>query len=215
MKLHKKTAAALDRLMAGRGLALLTVVCVAVITATALWTQHTTTPGYDAAPTSGNLQAAALWQQSLPAASAPTHLPTRRPLLWQAPLTDLNVITPFSLDTMKKSGVTGIWSVHAAVDLAAPSGTPVVAMAPGSILDCADQGLDGAWISVAHADGYVSRYAGLSFLGAFKPGDPINAGQTVGFIGNSVIAEKDLPPHLHLQILHNDQPIDPMALFPH
>lgn len=214
MKLHKKIAAAFDRLAAGRGFAILTVICVAVITATALWTQRSPAPSESAAPTPGNLHAAALWQQTLPAAASPTPLPTLQPPLWQAPLTDLVVITPFSSTTMIQSGVTRIWSVHAAVDLAAPSGTPVMAMAPGSILDCETHGLDGAWISVAHADGYVSRYAGLSLLGAFRPGDPVSAGQTVGFVGNGVIAETDLQPHLHLQILHNDQPVDPIALLP-
>lgn len=211
LKLLGRIGKALDHFAAGRGFAVLTVICVAVITATALWTQRTPPPQDEPLPTMHNLQAVALWQQTLPAVT-PTPLPTRQPALWQAPLADVDVIVPFSINTMKQSGVTGVWAVHAAVDLAAKAGTPVAAMASGSVLDCGTGSPDGVWISVTHEDGYVSRYAGLSLLGAFRPGDPVSAGQTVGFVGNGVIAETDLPPHLHLQVIHHGQPIDPMTL---
>lgn len=211
MKFHKSILVAVERFAAGRGFAVLTVVCVAVITATALWTRQSPAPVGGTSPTGGNLPAAALWQQPLPV-TTPTPLPTRQPLLWRSPLPEIDVLRPFSPDVMLKSGVTGLWATHAAVDLAAGEGDPVAAMAPGNVLDCGTQQLQGTWISIAHDDGYISHYAGLSLLGAFRAGDPVSAGQTIGFVGNSVVSESDLPPHLHLQLLHYGEPVDPLSV---
>lgn len=214
MKAFKRIREAFDRFAAGHGFALLTALCVAVITATALWTRSAPAPQPSATPPVGdNQQAAALWQQTLPA-STPTPLPTAQPLLWQSPLAEVRVLQPFSADEMVQSGVTGVWAVHQAVDLAAEAGAPVAAMAPGRVLSCGTDDVDGTWIALEHTGGYVSRYAGLSLLGAFQPGDPVSAGQTIGFAGSTAIGETDLGPHLHLSVTLDGQSVDPLLLLP-
>lgn len=213
MKSRRRFTDTLDRFVAGRGFAILTILCVAVLTATALWTQQN--PAENPAPTSYsvNREASALWQQTLPA-STPTPLPTTLPLLWQAPLPETEVLSSFADDVLIRSDSTGLWSTHPAVDLAADPGTPVMAMASGRVLEYAEHSIDGAWISISHAGGYVSRYSGLSLLGALRPGDPVSAGQTIGFSGNTHVTESNLPAHLHLEVFLNDQPVDALTLFP-
>lgn len=202
---------AISRFFRGHGFSLLTALCVAIITATAVFTRREPSPQPDATPPSANRPAAALWQQTLPA-STPTPLPTAQPLLWQSPLPVIDVRRPFSADTMLHSGVTGLWATHPAADLSAEAGTPVVAMAPGRILETGTQQVNGTWISIEHTGGYVSCYASLSLLGAFRPGDPVSAGQTIGFVGNTNMEETDLGPHLHLSVTKDGVAVDPIAL---
>lgn len=202
----------ITRFIRGHGFSLLTTLCVCIITTTALFTRRNLSPQQNSAtPPAGNRPAAVLWQQSLPA-STPTPLPTVLPILWRSPLPELHVARAFSSDEMVRSGVTGMMSAHLAVDLSADVGTPVVAIASGRVLETGMQQINGTWITIEHTGGYISCYASLSLLGALKPGDPISAGQTVGFVGNTYMEETDLGPHLHLSVTKDGAPVDPMDL---
>ena len=46
-------------------------------------------------------------------------------------------------------------------------------------------------------------------LSAMPAGDPVRAGQTIGFIGRTMPEECDLPAHLHLRIVIGDTAVDP------
>lgn len=214
MKQHGRTRIALERFFASHGFALLVTICVAIIAATALWTRRSPTLIACATPPAGDgVDAASLWQQPLPAAT-PTALPSPAPALWVAPLSEYRLVRGFSGDTMAPSGVTGLWAVHQAVDLAAPAGSPVAAVADGRVKASGTDDFCGVWIEIAHAGGIVSRYEALKLLGACQVGDPVRAGQTIGFVGNSHLGEADLGPHLHLQIIRNDCSVDPFDLLP-
>jgi len=101
---------------------------------------------------------------------------------------------------------------HAAIDIAAPFGTPVAAGADG-IVTYVGHLPDGAEIVlIAHAGGYVSEYAHLddTFVAPpVKPGQTVKAGQVVGFVGLTGITTG---PHLHFAILRNGIPVDPLLL---
>lgn len=195
----------------GKGFALLAVVCVGVITATALWTrQQPSALAAQVTPPVIERPVSLQMQQSLLAAATPSPLPTQQPLLWRAPLDELDVIRVFSGTDMLRSGTTGLWAVHHAVDLSADAGAPVSAMADGRVLRCDE---NGSWIVLAHTGGYESCYCSLSLLGPYRTGDPVRAGQIIGFVGNTIRDEADLGPHLHLQVLDNGAAIDPLELF--
>src|SRR5438552_3884068 len=101
---------------------------------------------------------------------------------------------------------------HAAIDIAAPFGTPVAAGADG-IVTYVGHLPDGAEIVlIAHAGGYVSEYAHLddTFVAPpVKPSQTANAGQGVAFAGLTGITTG---PHLHFAILRNGIPVDPLLL---
>ena len=200
----------LIRFAQGKGFALLTVLCVGVITTTALSTRHEpVAPAVHATPPAVERPASVQMQQSLLAAVTPSPLPTQQPLLWRAPLEELDVIRVFSGTDMLRSGMTGLWTVHHAIDLSADAGAPVSAMADGRVLRCDE---NGSWIVLAHTGGYESCYSSLSLLGPYRTGDPVRAGQIIGFVGNTIPDEADLGPHLHLQVLANGSAIDPLEL---
>ena len=87
-------------------------------------------------------------------------------------------------------------------------GAKVSAMADGTVINCADSGVFGAYAEIDHG-GVLVRYANLSMLYAIRAGDPVRAGQTIGFIGRTMPEECDLPAHLHLRIIVGDTAVDP------
>jgi len=199
--------------MEGKGFGVVVTVCIAVITASAVWTVHRGTPDASTSPPVHDGQEAAVQlQQSLRDAATPTPLPNVSVPLWHSPLSELSVVTPFSGETpiLYESG--GYWRVHDGVDLLADTGTPVYSMADGKVITCGEDFLLGAFIQIAHADGYESRYAGLSLLSAMQTGDLVRAGQTLGFVGNGMPSEAAIGPHLHLQLLQHGTAVDPLPL---
>lgn len=196
------------------GFALLTVLCVACISSAALWTGRPSAPAPSATPPAPGQFAASLMQQTLNNAVPPTPLPTDQPIIWQSPLSEYKVLQRFTGNVMVRSATTGMWGVHHGADLEAKSGTPVAAMASGRVLETGEGGMDGIWISIRHSGGYVSRYAGLSMLGAFREGDPVSVGQTIGFVGDTYLEERTLGAHLHVQVFHDGSAVDPLILLP-
>jgi len=101
---------------------------------------------------------------------------------------------------------------HAAIDLAAPLGTPVTAASDG-VVAFVGHLPDGAMIVlIAHAGGYVSEYAHLDDTFALPPvkaGQAVKAGQVIGFIGLTGITTGA---HLHFAVMKDRAPIDPLGL---
>ncbi len=101
---------------------------------------------------------------------------------------------------------------HAAIDLAAPLGTPVTAASDG-VVAFVGHLPDGAMIVlIAHAGGYVSEYAHLDDTFALPPvkaGQAVKAGQVIGFIGLTGITTGA---HLHFAVMKGGAPIDPLGL---
>jgi len=96
---------------------------------------------------------------------------------------------------------------HLAVDVTAPAGTPVRAMAPG-IVGYADNGLKGYGNTVLliHSGGWVTLYAHLDELRT-EPGARLARGSVIGSVGHTGIARGD---HLHFSLLVRGRPADPM-----
>ena len=101
---------------------------------------------------------------------------------------------------------------HAAIDLAAPLGTPVSAASDG-VVAFVGHLPDGAMIAlIAHPGGYVSEYAHLDDTFALPPvktGQVVKAGQVIGFIGLTGITTGT---HLHFAVMKDGAPIDPLSL---
>lgn len=194
------------------GFPLIVTVCVAVITLSALWTGRHESAYVSPTPPVREQSAAQLLQQSLREAATPTPSPTPAPAVWLPPLKDYTVLQPFDMETMRQSSTTGIWQLHAGVDLAAARGTPVYAMSRGEIAAQGEDALWGVWFRIDHG-GIGCLYAGLAAAGDFRPGDTVEAGDTLGFTGDGPLEEQGLGPHLHLEATQNGVPTDPLTLW--
>ncbi len=201
---------AYNNFIEGKGFVLIITVCVAVITASAVWTGSRNEPYIPPAPPAYEEQEASVqMQQTIQEASTPTPLPPVRTITWHAPLSSPEVVMSFSADQPIYFESLGIWATHTGSDLQTDLGEPVYAMADGKIISCGEDPLLGVYVHIRHAEGYESRCSGLKMLSSVRDGDQIRAGQTLGFAGNTIPAEDFLGPHLHLEILHHGEAIDP------
>lgn len=189
------------------------VVCVAVITATGLFTKNR--QAGDASPTppaNDHISAAQLLQESLAKAMTATPAPTAMPVIWITPLENMKILCSFDADSMIYYD-SGIWAVHDAVDLEAAAGTRIRSIGSGEVIDAGEDSLHGAWLSIRHEDGVVACYAGMALVNSYIPGDAVRAGDTIGFCGSGMLSESSLGPHLHLRVMKNGRAIDPCTLW--
>jgi len=99
---------------------------------------------------------------------------------------------------------------HRGVDFAAPAGTPVRAVANGTITKAGWQGAYGRFIRIAHAGPYSSAYAHLRRIRkGVKVGTIVKRGQIIGHVGSSGAATG---PHLHFELHKNGKYINPLKV---
>ena len=114
--------------------------------------------------------------------------------------------------------------VHIGNDLHAPKGSPVYAIAPGVVTRMAISGRAGAYLVIDHGSGWTSWYMHLNnddpgtdngrggfetaFAAGISEGTFVDAGQLIGFVGDSGNAEATVP-HTHFELHRNGRAIDP------
>jgi len=94
---------------------------------------------------------------------------------------------------------------HHGVDLAAPSGTPVLARASGTVVRAGRMRAYGVTVDVDHGNGIVTRYAHLSRV-LVRRGEAVEAGRRVGLVGST---GRSTGPHLHYEVRIGGRPVDP------
>lgn len=197
-----------------QGFPVIVTVCVGIITVSALWASSDAddTP-VQSPPAFSDQPVAQLLQESIKSVATPSPAPTAAPQCWQPPLVSFSILRPFSSEVMVKSGVTGLWTVHDALDLKGDRGALVQAMSDGVITEAGKDRLLGVWMEVDHGGGVKALYAGMALPGAFIAGDRVSPGDTIGFVGDGILDETDLGPHLHLRVTKDGLPVDPCTLW--
>ena len=97
---------------------------------------------------------------------------------------------------------------HYGVDIAAAEGTQIHAFADGTVIYAGVGEINGNYIKIRHADGYVSLYAHMSEI-CVEWGQTVKKGDLVGKVGQTGVATG---PHLHLQLYHEGLLFDPVLL---
>lgn len=99
---------------------------------------------------------------------------------------------------------------HSGVDVARPSGTPIVAPADGVVILAADSPftLEGNLLMLDHGMGLNSAFLHLSRIDV-RTGDRVRQGQTIGAIGATGRATG---PHLHWGMMWRGARIDPLLI---
>jgi murein DD-endopeptidase MepM/ murein hydrolase activator NlpD len=99
---------------------------------------------------------------------------------------------------------------HLGVDFAAPVGTPVRAVAGGTVSEAGWAGELGRCVRLDHPGALTTTYGHLSrFAAGVRAGAPIERGQVIGYVGATGLATG---PHLHFAIDRDGQYVDPMSL---
>jgi len=85
---------------------------------------------------------------------------------------------------------------HGGLDLAAPSGTSVLASRAGIVRFAGKMGGYGNLVVIDHGHGYKTLYGHLSTI-VVKVGDPIKGGEKLGAVGSTGLSTG---PHLHFEM---------------
>jgi murein DD-endopeptidase MepM/ murein hydrolase activator NlpD len=91
--------------------------------------------------------------------------------------------------------LTGSRRFHSGLDIAAPSGTPVVATATGTVISAGWNGGYGKAIVIQHNDTQQTLYGHLSEIDV-QPGQQIAQGTVIGLVGST---GNSTGPHLHFE----------------
>lgn len=96
---------------------------------------------------------------------------------------------------------------HDGIDLAAASGTPILAFGPGTVTMSGWNGGYGNYISIDHGGGLMSFYGHCSAL-YVKKGAAVKAGQKIAAVGTTGSSTGN---HLHFGMHKNGSPVNPQS----
>ncbi len=124
----------------------------------------------------------------------------------RAPLSFLRISSNFSYARLHP--VTHVVKPHLGVDFAAPIGTPVWAVADGTVIAMGNHDGGGNTIAIRHAMSYETYYLHLDHYGRnVRPGARVEQGQVIGYVGMTGMATG---PHLDYRVKKNGQWINPL-----
>ena len=101
---------------------------------------------------------------------------------------------------------------HKGMDIAAPGGSQIIAVADGTVCSVAyhPRGF-GHLIVIKQNDGIKAYYAHMKKPTFLKKGDKVKAGDTIGIVGTT---GKSTGNHIHLEFRRGDERIDPLTYYP-
>ncbi|MEE2032577.1 M23 family metallopeptidase [Rhodococcus chondri] len=98
-------------------------------------------------------------------------------------------------------------TLHAGVDIAGPIGTPILAVADGTVLETGPASGFGLWVRLLHDDGTVTIYGHID-QSLVSQGQRVMAGDQIATMGNRGFSTG---PHLHFEVhLNGVDKIDPV-----
>jgi len=127
--------------------------------------------------------------------SPPDSSPSAAGLIWPV---NGPVVSPFGMR----------WGrLHAGIDIAAGSGTPIRAAASGRVVYSGWMDGYGNLVAIDHGRGLSTAYAHQSRI-AVSNGQTVSQGQVIGYVG---CTGHCFGPHLHFEVRINGTPVDPMG----
>lgn len=102
--------------------------------------------------------------------------------------------------------VTGIYTLHAGIDLTNHIGTPIHAPAAGTVVENEYSPTYGNTVLLRHGNGVSTRFAHM-VQSKVKLGQVLQRGDLIGLMGNT---GRSTGPHLHYEVHVNNAPVNPV-----
>ncbi len=99
---------------------------------------------------------------------------------------------------------------HLGVDYAAPTGTPILSVGDGIVVEAQYTRSNGNYVKVRHNSTYSTQYLHMSsFAKGVKNGAKISQGQVIGYVGSTGLATG---PHVCFRFWKNGVQVDPLKV---
>lgn len=141
----------------------------------------------------------------------PTAKPTAKSIAPKAAApVDGKIMRGFAMDDLIYSKTLNQWMTHPGVDIACKQNSQVLAVLPGTVEEVYEDDMYGITVVVSHSSKQSSVYSNLSEKPPVEAGDKVNAGDTIGYVGNTAIGESSDVSHLHFEFKVNSKAVDPV-----
>lgn len=97
------------------------------------------------------------------------------------------------------------YGAHTGLDISAGSGTPILAVADGTVTYASPMGTYGNLVIITHGNGIQTYYAHCSKI-LVSVGQQVSSGQSIALVGST---GNSTGPHLHLEVRINGSPVNP------
>lgn len=133
--------------------------------------------------------------------------PLMQALLLRAPVAYTRISSHFG---MRMDPVIHKYRLHAGIDYAAPTGTPIHAAGNGVITKRRRERGFGNMIAIRNTPTFTTEYGHMSrFAKGLHVGSHVHQGEVIGYVGQTGWATG---PHLHYEVLEHGKPVNPLAV---
>lgn len=125
----------------------------------------------------------------------------------KAPLKYFRISSKFSKKRFHP--VQKVFKAHLGTDYAAPTGTPILSVAKGTIVEAKYSRFNGNYVKVKHNETYSTQYLHMSKIAkGMRPGKKVAQGQVIGYVGSTGLATG---PHVCFRFWKNGKQVDPRS----
>ena len=151
--------------------------------------------------------------ETVPAMKTENALPTAKEAVFVLPV-EGEIARAYSMDALTYDRTMADWRTHSGCDYAAAPGAPVMAVTDGTVSAVYTDDMLGTVVEIDHGGGLVSVYGNLDESVTVAGGQQVSAGETIGTVGATALAEIGEESHLHFAMRLNGENADPARWLP-
>lgn len=146
-----------------------------------------------------------------PTPTPPNDEQKKEPVSFVSPLVG-KVITEHSLSVPVYSTTLGAWKMHTGIDIMSEENAEVFAAADGTVTAVKNDPMLGMTVEITHEGELVSVYSNLAktLADGICEGAAVKAGDKLGTVGDTAIAELAEEPHLHFAVRLKSVEVNPL-----
>lgn len=122
-----------------------------------------------------------------------------------------DIVAAFSVSELQYDPTFEDWRIHDGVDIAAALGSAVLSASGGTVVSVTEDALMGVTVVIDHPDGYQTTYCNLAEDPMVLEGARVSAGEVIGAVGSTALAESKRESHLHFSVTKDGDAVDPEA----
>jgi len=120
-----------------------------------------------------------------------------------------NIIREYAKENLVYSETLDEWITHLGIDIKADKTTVVTASADGIVETIKNDPRYGLTVVISHDNGFKTVYSNLLTAEFVTEGEEVSSGQTLGTVGNNAAFEISDEPHLHFEMIKDNEKVDP------